>query len=174
MPCILLSCVILCIAQSSVAWYLPSLQPFLEDTFQLTTVATGAMFTVEGATYAAFSPLWGWLLDKWVSPWIALYTGTICVIIGYCLLGPSPFLPFIPENVYVVGFALSIMGWVGILQVAPKELPEIKSLLTPLPTPKILPHVFSTKIMPLKFCRSIPTIVPVKTKTGLIWILKDI
>ena len=110
MPCISLSCFILCIAQSSVAWYLPSLQPFLEDTFQLTTVATGAMFTVEGATYAAFSPLWGWLLDKWISPWIALYTGTICVIVGYCLLGPSPFLPFIPENVYVVGFALSIMG----------------------------------------------------------------
>jgi hypothetical protein len=62
MPCVACSCLILCIAQSSVAWYLPSLQPFLESKFELTTVATGLMFTVEGATYAAFSPLWGWLL----------------------------------------------------------------------------------------------------------------
>jgi MFS family permease len=64
MPCVFLSCFILCIAQSSVAWYLPSLQPFLESTFSLSTLATGAMFTVEGATYAAFSPMWGWLLDR--------------------------------------------------------------------------------------------------------------
>jgi hypothetical protein len=54
--------------------------------------------------------LWGWLLDKWLSPWIALYVGNVCVIIGYCLLGPSPLLPFIPEDVYVVGFSLCIMG----------------------------------------------------------------
>jgi MFS family permease len=110
MPCVFFNCLILCIAQSSVAWYLPSLQPFLEQNFQLTTLATGAMFTVEGATYAAFSPLWGWLLDKWLSPWIALYVGNACVIIGYCLLGPSPLLPFIPVDVYVVGFSLCIMG----------------------------------------------------------------
>jgi hypothetical protein len=62
MPCVFFSCLILCIAQTSVAWYLPSLQPYLESNFQLTTVATGVMFTVEGATYAAFSPFWGWLL----------------------------------------------------------------------------------------------------------------
>ena len=110
MPCVTFSCIILVLAEVSVSWYLPTLQPFLEDTFHLNTVATGAMFTVEGATYAAFSPLWGWLLDKWVSPLAALITGAVCVMIGYCLLGPAPFLPFIPTNIYVVGFALCIQG----------------------------------------------------------------
>jgi hypothetical protein len=65
---------------------------------------------VEGATYAAFSPLWGWLLDKWISPWLALTVGTSCVIVGYVLLGPSPLLPFLPSNIYTVGFSLSLMG----------------------------------------------------------------
>ena len=48
--------------------------------------------------------------DRWISPWIALYTGTICVIIGYCLLGPSPLLPFVSTDIYLVGLGLSIMG----------------------------------------------------------------
>ena len=112
MPCVFFSCFILCIAELSVAWYLPSLQPFLEQSLNLSTLAIGAMFTVEGATYAAFSPFWGWLLDKWVSPWVALVIGTVCVIVGYCFVGPAPFLPFISENVYLVGFSLCLMGLV--------------------------------------------------------------
>jgi hypothetical protein len=48
--------------------------------------------------------------DRWISPWLSLYTGAVCVGVGYCILGPSPLLPFIPSNIYVVGFALSLMG----------------------------------------------------------------
>lgn len=110
MPCIIMCCLVLVISETSVTWYLPSLQPFLEDNFHLSTVATGAMFMVEGATYAAFSPLWGFLLDKYVSPHFALIWGCASVIAGYCLLGPAPFLPFLPQNVYLVGVGLFIQG----------------------------------------------------------------
>jgi predicted MFS family arabinose efflux permease len=109
-PSIPLSCIVLVLAEASVTWYLPSLQPFLEENFHLSPLTTGAMFMVEGATYAAFSPLWGYLLDKSVGPHMALVFGCISVMVGFCFLGPAPFLPFLPKNIYLVAVGLFIQG----------------------------------------------------------------
>ena len=46
MPCVTICCLVLILAEASVTWYLPSLQPFLEENFHLTPMATGAMFMV--------------------------------------------------------------------------------------------------------------------------------
>lgn len=110
MPTISISCFLLIVSETSVTWYLPTLQPMLQEKFNLRPVTTGAMFMVEGATYALFSPLWGFLLDKNMGAHFALGLGASGVIVGYCLLGPAPFLPFIPDSVYTIVAGLIIQG----------------------------------------------------------------
>lgn len=111
MPSITISCFLLIISEMSVTWYLPTLQPFLEKNFQnISTVTTGAMFMVEGATYAVFSPLWGILLDRGLSPPISLLIGCLGVTFGYTLLGPAPFMSFLPKNIFIVATGLVIQG----------------------------------------------------------------
>ena len=56
MPCVFVSCLLLITSEISVSWYLPTLQPFLEQNFQLTPMLTGVLFMLEGLTYAIFSP----------------------------------------------------------------------------------------------------------------------
>ena len=66
---------------------------------------------VEGATYAIFSPIWGLLLDRGLSPHLTLLMGCLGVVIGFSLLGPAPFLSFIlPTNLFVVAIGLIIQG----------------------------------------------------------------
>ena len=87
------------------------LQPFLESEFHLDTVATGALMMVDGLTYALFTPFWGWILDAgYLSPLQSLFIGNLCIILGYSLLGPAPFLFFIPSTVYMVGIGMAIYG----------------------------------------------------------------
>ena len=87
------------------------LQPFLESEFHLDTVATGALMMVDGLTYALFTPFWGWVLDAGhLGPLQSLSIGNLCIIVGYSLLGPAPFLFFIPSTVYMVGIGMAIYG----------------------------------------------------------------
>lgn len=108
MPSIFICCGLLIIAETSVTWYLATLQPMLEKKFDLRPVSTGAMFMVEGATYAIFSPIWGFFLDKksvsagrW--RYLPLAIGALGVIFGYILLFDS-------SNVYIVAGGLLIQG----------------------------------------------------------------
>eukprot|EP00093_Oithona_nana_P013817 13817.XXX_125192_123766_1 [CDS] Oithona nana genome sequencing. len=110
MPCVLVSCLLLIISEVSVSWYLPTLQPFLEDNFQMSPMLTGVLFMLEGLTYAICSPLWGYLLDKTQRPTMLFTIGCVTVLIGYSLLGPAPYLSFLGKNVYFVAFGLVIQG----------------------------------------------------------------
>jgi len=107
-PSITICCLLLIIAESSVTWYLATLQPMLEQKFGLRPVSTGAMFMVEGATYAIFSPIWGFFLDKKSISggrlrYIPLIIGVLGVIFGYILLFDS-------SNVYIVAGGLLMQG----------------------------------------------------------------
>lgn len=111
MPSITICCFLLILAETSVSWYLPTLQPMLESKFSLGPMAVGAMFMVEGGTYALFSPFWGYILDKKSGPIGPLLLGSLGVIFGYALIGPVPFLDeLIPNNIYVVAVGLFIQG----------------------------------------------------------------
>jgi len=108
MPSIVICCGLLIIAETSVTWYLATLQPMLERKFDLGPVSTGSMFMVEGATYAIFSPIWGLFLDKksvsagrW--RYLPLAIGALGVIFGYILLFDS-------SNVYIVAGGLLLQG----------------------------------------------------------------
>ena len=111
-PGVLYSCVVLGLSGISISWYLPTLQPFLEDTLGLGTLATGALLVLDGGTYALFTPFWGWVLDaKKMSPLQALLAGNVFIVVGYSLLGPAPFLPFLSANVYLVAIGMTIHGF---------------------------------------------------------------
>jgi len=107
-PSITICCLLLIIAETSVTWYLATLQPMLEQKFGLRPVSTGAMFMVEGATYAIFSPIWGFFLDKKSISggrlrYLPLAIGALGVIFGYVLLFDS-------SDVYIVAVGLLIQG----------------------------------------------------------------
>jgi hypothetical protein len=74
-------------------------------------MATGGLLMLDGATYALFTPFWGWALDaRKVTPLQALFAGNLFIVIGYSLLGPAPFLPFLPQSVYLVAAGMVIHG----------------------------------------------------------------
>lgn len=87
-----------------------SRQPFLQEHFQLGPVSVGAFFMLDGFVYAVFSPFWGWTLDKKFSSIKALAIGNLCVVVGYSLLGPLPFLGFLPKSLLLVGIGMTIHG----------------------------------------------------------------
>ena len=91
--------------------YLTHFQPFLASEFHIGAVATGSLLMVDGVTYALFTPFWGWVLDaRHLSPIQTLFIGNLCIIVGYSIIGPAPFLFFIPTTVYLVGIGMTIHG----------------------------------------------------------------
>ena len=45
-------------------WYSPSLDPYMQTTFELSASQTGLVFMAFGITYTIFTPLFGYLTDK--------------------------------------------------------------------------------------------------------------
>jgi len=72
----------------------------------------GAVLSLDGLAYAVFSSLAGVVLDRNFPPAASLALGTTCLILGYSLLGPAPFLPFLPESVWGVVAGVTVHGYV--------------------------------------------------------------
>ena len=102
--------IILVISEMSISWFTPTLEPFLSDNFNLDSTISGIMFSLEGLTYAAFSPLFGILLDRGLSPYFTMTLGVVCQIIGLSLLGPAIYFQFLPKSPYTTGAGLFILG----------------------------------------------------------------
>jgi len=102
--------IILVLSEMSVSWFVPTLEPFLSENFSLDSTLTGIMFSLEGLTYAAFSPLFGILLDRGMSPYLTMSFGVVCQILGLSLLGPARYFNFIPKSPYTTGAGLFILG----------------------------------------------------------------
>ena len=102
--------IMLVLSEMSVAWFLPTLEPFISSNFHLDSTITGLMFSIEGLTYAAFSPLFGILLDRSMSPYLAMTIGVVCQIVGLILLGPASYFEFIQKSPYTTGAGLFILG----------------------------------------------------------------
>ena len=98
------------VARLTTSWYLPSLQPFLEEHFQLNATLVGVMFMIDGLSYAIFSPIGGLILDKTRNKHIhLLFASAVGTVVGFSMLGPAPFLS-LPKSIYIVGLALVIQG----------------------------------------------------------------
>ncbi|XP_078042408.1 MFS-type transporter SLC18B1 [Augochlora pura] len=76
----------------SIGFLQATLEPHLRQ-FELSPVILGLMFVLNGGTYAITAPAWGWLCDKHSHPKVATAAGCILVCVGFCLVGPAPFIP---------------------------------------------------------------------------------
>ena len=54
----------------------------------------GLMFVVNGATYALFAPIWGYVCDKKLAPIIVTAIGSVLMFVSFLFIGPAPFFPF--------------------------------------------------------------------------------
>lgn len=92
-PGVLLACVSIVATSMSIGFLQTTLEPHLRQFF-LPPVILGLMFVINGGTYAATAPCFGWLCDKISSPKYITALGSLLVAAGFCLVGPAPFFPF--------------------------------------------------------------------------------
>ncbi|XP_076238345.1 MFS-type transporter SLC18B1 [Calliopsis andreniformis] len=76
----------------SIGFLQATLEPHLRQ-FDLSPVVLGLMFVLNGGVYAITAPAWGWLCDKYSHPKVATVAGCLLVVVGFCLVGPAPFIP---------------------------------------------------------------------------------
>ncbi|XP_033212868.1 MFS-type transporter SLC18B1-like isoform X2 [Belonocnema kinseyi] len=92
----------------SIGFLQATLEPHLRE-FDLGPVIVGLMFVINGGTYALTAPAWGWFCDKRFHPKIATVVGCVLVMIGFCLIGPAPFIPY-PKMFWMTGIGLVCHG----------------------------------------------------------------
>ena len=81
------------------------MQPFLEAEFHLDALETGGLLMLDGATFALATPFWGWALDSdLLSPLQSLFTGSLCITIGYSFLGLASY------TTPLIGIGMAIKG----------------------------------------------------------------
>jgi len=110
-PAIAACFAIVIVSEMSVAWVLPTFERFLSLNFNLNASFTGIIFSLEGITYAIFTPVIGWLLDRGLPKYIGLIFGSVAAVIGLTLIGPMPGLEsVVPKSPYTSAVGLSIVG----------------------------------------------------------------
>lgn len=89
----------------SIGFLQATLEPHLRP-LGLSPFQTGLMFIINGATYAAFAPLWGFLSDKFVLPRRIVALGALLTVLSFLFVGPAPFFPLEPTLPIVIGALL--------------------------------------------------------------------
>ncbi|XP_053972738.1 MFS-type transporter SLC18B1-like [Hylaeus volcanicus] len=92
----------------SIGFLQATLEPHLRQ-FALSPIILGLMFVINGGTYAITAPAWGWLCDNHFHPKVATCAGCILVVIGFCLVGPAPFIPY-PTMIWMTICGLVVHG----------------------------------------------------------------
>ncbi|XP_076456374.1 MFS-type transporter SLC18B1-like [Babylonia areolata] len=87
----------------------PTLAPHLEQ-FDLSTAVVGLVFLVASAVYALTAPLWGYLSDNKGLSFTLVVAGNLVACVSFLLLGPSPLLPFLKHELWLVIVSLSLAG----------------------------------------------------------------
>lgn len=91
-PGVLLAASSIIVTSMSIGFLQATLEPHLRQ-FGLSPIVLGLMFVINGGTYALSAPVWGWLCDKYIPPKTVTIIGTLLVAVGFCLVGPAPFIP---------------------------------------------------------------------------------
>lgn len=76
----------ICATSASIGFISATLEPHLRQ-FNLTAVQIGGMFIINGGIYACIAPFVGMMVDKIKSPKLISITGSVCIIIGFSLVG---------------------------------------------------------------------------------------
>ena len=89
-----------------------SLQPFLAKTYGFTPATTGLFFMLFGATYTAFTPVFGWLMDRGVlDGFTALLLGNLGIGLALACLAPAPPLDLVlARHPWLPGLCMALQG----------------------------------------------------------------
>jgi len=110
-PGVFISCFALCFAGTAWSWYSASLEPFLDETYGLSSSSTGLVFMCFGIAYTVFTPLFGFLSDRGLSGPAMLIIGNGFICLGMAFLGPIPPLQkLLGSHAWVTVVSISIQG----------------------------------------------------------------
>ncbi|KAI5704783.1 hypothetical protein M8J76_002683 [Diaphorina citri] len=123
-PSVLLIAITVVIASNVWAFLDPTLEPHLRD-LNLSSSEMGFVFLLFSALYGIFSPFWGYIADKIDNHWSMMVTGLLLTTVGLLLLGPSGFLPYNENVLWLNLVSLSIIG----VSVSLTLMPTFKGLL---------------------------------------------
>ncbi|KAK3706561.1 hypothetical protein RRG08_055001 [Elysia crispata] len=118
------SMVIILCASTGISFIDPTLSPHLEQ-FDLSPLLIGLVFTIAPALYGISAPLFGYLSDTKGYIFSILILGNLGNGISYLLLGPSPYLPFLPSKLWVVIIGMTLLG----LCIGAAVIPTVKCML---------------------------------------------
>ncbi|CAG9771956.1 unnamed protein product [Ceutorhynchus assimilis] len=91
-PGVLLASASIIVTSTSISFLQATLEPHLRG-FHLAPMILGLMFVINGGIYAVTTPAWGWVCDNLCPPKVVTALGTLLVAVGFCLIGPAPFIP---------------------------------------------------------------------------------
>ncbi|CAH0406057.1 unnamed protein product [Chilo suppressalis] len=123
-PSIIITGLVIVIVSNTWAFLDPTLEPHLRQ-FNLTTEQIGLIFLLFSSLYGIFSPIWGWVADRVHNHWCMMVWGLFLSTLGLLLLGPCPFIPGLPRDLWLDLVALSILG----ISVALTLLPTFQGVL---------------------------------------------
>ncbi|KAG7304378.1 hypothetical protein JYU34_011318 [Plutella xylostella] len=124
-PSIIITGFVIVIVSNTWAFLDPTLEPHLRQ-FGLSTEQIGLIFLLFSSLYGIFSPIWGWVADRVHNHWCMMVWGLFLSTLGLLLLGPCPFIPGLPPDLWLDLVALSILG----MSVALTLLPTFQGVLT--------------------------------------------
>ncbi|XP_055339796.1 MFS-type transporter SLC18B1-like [Paramacrobiotus metropolitanus] len=108
-PSVYVVCLTILIMSSVWGFLDPTLEPHLEQ-FNLSSAMVGLVFLLISASYAIFSPLWGWIAEKVENTDVMMVLGLIIAGVTLLFLGPSRFLQFLENYLWVNLVCLSVLG----------------------------------------------------------------
>ncbi|KAI8777068.1 MFS-type transporter SLC18B1 [Biomphalaria glabrata] len=102
----------------------PTLSDHL-DQFGLSTLLVGLFFIIGPGLHAILAPVWGYISDRKDIQSPLLVLGNLVCTIGFLFVGPSPLLPFLPRELWVVTVGLILFG----LTIGCSIVPTMKCLV---------------------------------------------
>ncbi|XP_036066725.1 MFS-type transporter SLC18B1 isoform X2 [Oryzias melastigma] len=108
---VLLICFVIFTLSSGLGFFDATLSLFAMKTFNLSPGYVGLIMLGLSLPYCLASPLIGYFTDKYPNSRIGLtVTGGVLTALGFCLLGPAPFLN-IPSQLWLLVLMLGIIGF---------------------------------------------------------------
>lgn len=80
------------------------------EAFDLSTAIVGLFFVIAPGLYGITSPLWGFVSDSTGLNAPLIILGNLMCGIGFLFIGPSPYLPFLPFELWIIIIGLIMVG----------------------------------------------------------------
>jgi len=138
-PSVMLGAVVLILTGVSTQWYQPSLEPYLRETFNLSSFQASLFFMVDGASYALVTPIWGLFLDRGFNSKAVLICGSSLISLSYVCLGlltPSIVQVALSTALHGAGMAANFIATLTIMmsaagkKVGGKETEQLRGMVT--------------------------------------------